>query len=582
MSGQPGVDDAAESPSMPDMAGHPGHFRRPGSASATAGHVGRPCDRTRSGALLPGAWATAADRDSAFEAGRAKTAAARGNSTSARSSVRPAGSAGGNVRLASAPAPSQARPAGGGVSRPGSAGTGWPDGDASSRPGLLGAGSFVGGDAGSGDGAGGDGAGGDGAGGDGAGGDEGNGGPRSPRRLSFLRGTDGRRRGRLALLVAALALACTILGGVVGGFVVLHTQSPQTDPTYTLGTVPPALTSRPASSVAGIAARVTPSVVMIKVNGGEGTGSGFIIQGGYIVTDNYVVTLDGQVTNSSLEVYFANGQSEPAAVVGRDPFSDIAVIKAVGSASMPALTLGNSAAVDVGDPVLAVGSPLGLADTVTSGIVSAVNRPVQPGAAAGSTSQVYFDAIQTDAPINPGNSGGPLVNARGQVIGVDAAIDTLGANPLMGTQGGSIGLGFAIPINQVRRVAVELIRTGRATHSVLGAVINTGWGGTGAMIAGARPGSPSTVTPGSPAALAGLRPGDVIIRFAGQPVTNGDTLLDAVRSLPPGQNVSVTFLRSGQTHTVSLRLGSAQSLPVLAAATDFPRARGFGSAPPAV
>src|SRR5580658_1389142 len=196
MSGQPGVDDAAESPSMPDMAGHPGHFRRPGSASATAGHVGRPCDRTRSGALLPGAWATAADRDSAFEAGRAKTAAARGNSTSARSSGRPAGSAGGNVRLASAPAPSQARPAGGGASRPGSAGTGWPDGDASSRPGLLGAGSFVGGDA---------------AGGDGAGGDEGNGGPRSPRRLSFLRGTDGRRRGRLALLVAALALACTIL-----------------------------------------------------------------------------------------------------------------------------------------------------------------------------------------------------------------------------------------------------------------------------------------------------------------------------------------------------------------------------------
>ncbi len=313
---------------------------------------------------------------------------------------------------------------------------------------------------------------------------------------------------------------------------------------------------------------------MIKVNGGEGTGSGFIIPGGYIVTDNHVVTLDGQVTNSSLEVYFANGQSEPAAVVGRDPFSDIAIIKAVGSASMPALTLGNSAAVDVGDPVLAVGSPLGLADTVTSGIVSAVNRPVQPGAAAGSTSQVYFDAIQTDAPINPGNSGGPLVNARGQVIGVDAAIDTLGANPLMGTQGGSIGLGFAIPINQVRRVAVELIRTGRATHAVLGAVINTGWGGTGAMIAGARPGSPSTVTPGSPAALAGLRPGDVIIRFAGQPVTNGDTLLDAVRSLPPGQKVSVTFLRSGQTHTVSLRLGSAPVLSRSRPPRQIFRARG--------
>src|SRR5580700_9808101 len=330
---------------MPDMAGHPGHDRRPGSASATAGHVGRPCDRTRSGALLPGAWATAADRDSAFEAGRAKTAAARLNSTSARSSGRPAGSASGNVRLASAPAPSQARPAGGGASRPGSAGTGWPDGDASSRPGLLGDGSFVGGDGAGGDGAGGDGAGGDGAGGDGAGGDEGNRGPRSPRLFSFLRGTDGRRRGRLALLVAALALACTILGGVVGGFVVLHTQSPQTDPTYTLGTVPPALTSRPASSVAGIAARVTPSVVMIKVNGGEGTGSGFIIQGGYIVTDNHVVTLDNQLSNAAIRVYFSNGASVPGRIVGRDPYADIAIIKADGISRLPALTLGNSSSV---------------------------------------------------------------------------------------------------------------------------------------------------------------------------------------------------------------------------------------------
>ena len=149
------------------------------------------------------------------------------------------------------------------------------------------------------------------------------------------------------------------------------------------------------------------------------------------------------------------------------------MIKPSGIDHLPALCLGNSAGVQVGDPVIAIGSPLGLAGTVTSGIVSALNRPVQPGAGNGPTPQVFFDAIQTDAPINPGNSGGPLVNAQGQVIGVNAAIDTLGGDPITGGQGGSIGLGFAIPVNQARRVATELIRTGRAAHSVIGALINT-------------------------------------------------------------------------------------------------------------
>ena len=191
------------------------------------------------------------------------------------------------------------------------------------------------------------------------------------------------------------------------------------------------------------------------------------------------------------------------------------MIKTVGVHSdLPALPLGNSAGVAVGDPVIAFGSPLGLADTVTSGIVSAVDRPVQPGAGNGpATPQVFFDAIQTDAPINPGNSGGPLVNASGQVIGVDAAIDTLGDDPITGTQGGSIGLGFAIPIDQARRVVVQLIRTGHATHSVIGAT---------AQRELQRDGRPDRDqprrrrrSPGGPAALAGLRPGDVIISFGG-------------------------------------------------------------------
>jgi putative serine protease PepD len=365
--------------------------------------------------------------------------------------------------------------------------------------------------------------------------------------------------GRLALAAGGLALTCTMLGGVIGGYIALHTAAaPTTNPSYSLGTVPPALNNRPASSVAGIAARVTPSVVMIKVNGGIGTGSGFIISGDYIVTDNHVVTLDGELNNAALRVYFSNGQSAPGELVGRDPYSDIAVIRAEGVTGLPALSLGNSTGVDVGDPVIAVGSPLGLADTVTSGIVSAVNRPVQPGQ-TGSSPQVYFDAIQTDAPINPGNSGGPLVNGRGQVIGVDAAIDTLGNNPLTGTQGGSIGLGFAIPINQARRVALELIRTGYATHAVIGAQIAIGWGGNGAEIMPAKAGGTSTVTPGGPAAMAGLQPGDVIIRFDGQAINNADTLLDAIRSLAPGTTTSLTFTQAGQPHTATIQLGSAPS-----------------------
>ncbi len=381
------------------------------------------------------------------------------------------------------------------------------------------------------------------------------GGLRSGRRPGERR---PRRGVRLVLAAAALALTCTMVGGVTGGYIALHSARAQTDPSYSLGTVPPALNSRPASSVAGIAARVTPSVVMIKVANGEGTGSGFVIRGGYIVTDNHVVTLDNEVSNAPLEVYFSNGTSAPGVVVGQDPYSDIAIIRALGVSGLPALSLGNSAGVEVGDPVLAVGSPLGLADTVTSGIVSAVNRPVQPGLTTGTSPEAYFDAIQTDAPINPGNSGGPLVNAQGQVIGVDAAIDTLGANPLTGSQGGSIGLGFAIPINEAKRVALELIRTGQATHAVIGADINTSWTGNGAEIMPAK-GESQTVSPGGPAALAGLLPGDVIVRFAGQPVSDADTLLDALRSAAPGTRVSVTFIRDGQQHTVVIRLGSAPS-----------------------
>jgi S1-C subfamily serine protease len=353
------------------------------------------------------------------------------------------------------------------------------------------------------------------------------------------------------------AVISALGGGLIGGYI--GSTSAGTQVGYSLGTVSPALTNRPPDSVAGIAARVLPSVVMIKVNGAAGTGSGFIIPGGYIVTNNHVVTLDGQLAHAVLQVVFDGGQTEPARLVGTDPYSDIAVIRPQRVPRLPALTFGDSASVQVGDPVVAFGSPLGLAGTVTSGIVSALNRPVQPGAGGtGSAPKVFYDAIQTDAPINPGNSGGPLVNGQAQVIGVTAAIDTLGGDPAIGVQGGSIGLGFAIPINQARPVAAELIRTGRAAHSVLGALISSTYRGDGAQIALLGVGGVPPVSPGGPAARAGLRPGDVIIRFAGQQIGNATALLDAVRSRQPGTRVAVTFTRQDVNRTVTLTLGSAQ------------------------
>jgi S1-C subfamily serine protease len=371
--------------------------------------------------------------------------------------------------------------------------------------------------------------------------------------------TGGRRawlRGwRLFAAGAGLVLTSTAVGGVVGGFVALSNVERNADPSYSVSLGPPAPVNRPPSSVAGVAARDMPGVVMIKVDGGEGIGSGFVIQGGYIVTDNHVLTMDGQVSHSSIRVYFSDGRSAAARLVGRDPYSDIAVIKATGVTGLPALTLGNSGSVAVGDPVIAIGAPLGLADTVTSGIVSALNRPVQPASADGISPQAFFDAIQTDAPINPGNSGGPLVNARGEVIGVDAAIETLGSDPITGTQGGSIGLGFAIPVNQARRIIVELIRTGHATHSVLGATLNETYAGTGAQIATSGPG----VVPGGPAANAGLRPGDVITKLGGQPIMNAYSLMDAITSLPPGSTVAISFVRQGQPMVAQITLGSAGS-----------------------
>ena len=379
--------------------------------------------------------------------------------------------------------------------------------------------------------------------------------------LGLPAGRKSPRTGVLVTLGLAIALIAALAGGLVGGYVGSRRASGSvTNQTFNPGPTPSAVTNRPPASVAGIAARILPSVVMIKVNGGTGTGSGFIIDGGYIITNNHVVTLDGQVKGAKLEVVFNGGQTAPAKLVGTDPYSDIAVIRPQGISNLLPVQLGNSDSVVVGDPVIAVGSPLGLAGTVTSGIVSALNRPVQAGDQTGSASQAYIDAIQTDAPINPGNSGGPLVNAQGEVVGVNSAIATLGGSSIGGTgQSGSIGLGFAIPINQVRRVAQQLVRTGKAVHPVIGAVIDMSYTGSGARIATAGTGGQSPVLPGGPAANAGLRPGDVIVAFDGKPVASADQLIVDIRSHQPGDKVRITYRRGAAKHTVTLTLGSASS-----------------------
>jgi putative serine protease PepD len=381
--------------------------------------------------------------------------------------------------------------------------------------------------------------------------------PEPPPRRERRRWPELRSR-RLIGAGLVIAVVSALAGGLLGGYIATRSQGPATAPGYSLGSAPPAVTQRPAGSVAGVAARVLPSVVMIRVNGSAGTGSGFVIHGGYIITNNHVVTLDGHTSSASLEIVLQNGVTVPGRLVGRDTYSDIAVIKPVGVPGLRALPLGNSAGIAVGDPVIAFGAPLGLAGTVTNGIVSAVDRPVQPGAGNGPAApQVFLEAIQTDAPINPGNSGGPLINAAGQVIGVNAAFDTLGGNMITG-QGGNIGLGFAIPVNEARRVAQQLIRTGHATHAVIGALLNLNYSGTGAQLA-AGSSAARAVTAGGPAARAGLRPGDIVVRFAGQAVTGAQMLLDAIRAHPPGSWVRLAYLHQGRLRTVRLRLGSAGS-----------------------
>ena len=305
---------------------------------------------------------------------------------------------------------------------------------------------------------------------------------------------------------------------------------------------------RAPDSIAALAARVIPAVVSISVKGSSssGTGSGFFLDSnGYILTNNHVV--EAAATRGTITVELSNGKKYGAKLMGRDNSYDLAVLK-IDVTSAPTLQLGNSDLAQVGDSVIAIGSPLGLSGTVTSGIISSKNRAVTTGNGNGESS--FINALQTDAAINPGNSGGPLVDSTGAVIGVNSAIATLGSS----SQTGSIGLGFAIPINQAKKTAEQLIKTGFATYPIMGISVDTRFTGTGALISSDGAG----VTPAGPADKAGLKAGDIITTLDGIEINNSDELIVAIRSKSVGDKVKIKYTRNNISREATVTLAASK------------------------
>jgi putative serine protease PepD len=360
--------------------------------------------------------------------------------------------------------------------------------------------------------------------------------------------TRGRRRA-VPVWALVLTVVASLLVGTAGGFLGARWADDVRPVDAQLPVVPAGDGTGELGGVAAIAQAVLPSVVAIEVRTptAAGTGSGFVLrEDGYLLTNSHVVAQGG--AGAEIVVVFADGSEERAELVGRTSEYDLAVIK-VDRQGLTPLVLGDSDAVVVGEPVVAIGAPLGLASTVTSGIVSALNRPVTAGDPA---SPAFINAIQTDAAINPGNSGGPLVNARGEVIGINSAIAQ--APGTSQQSAGSIGLGFAIPSNQARRTAEQLIETGRATYPVIGALLDTRYQGEGVQVAAEPQNGTPPLTPGGPAERAGIRPGDVILAIDGRPVTEPDELIVAIRSRAPGDAVVLTVRDGDGTRDVRVVL----------------------------
>ncbi|CAI9409405.1 hypothetical protein HIDPHFAB_01280 [Nocardioides sp. T2.26MG-1] len=363
----------------------------------------------------------------------------------------------------------------------------------------------------------------------------------------------GRVPGWLWPVVCVLALTLGVAGGALGGLVYERAtdDGPGTVSSGLSGvdTVSEAPLTADNGSIEAVAARLLPSTVQISAEyegqKGGATGSGFVLdRQGHVITNNHVVA-DADESNGPIEIVDQDGNRYSATVVGRSSVYDLAVLYSDEARGLTPASLGASQELRVGEGVVAIGSPLGLSSTVTAGIVSALHRPVTTGDAGNDSS--YINAVQTDAAINPGNSGGPLVNLRGQVVGVNSAIATTGGG--IGGEAGNIGVGFAIPIEQVRITADQILRTGEARYPVIGAQVQTGQNdGKGAEI--------DEVMPDTPADEGGLRKGDVIVEVEGERVTDGIALIVAIRSHQPGETVEFTIVRDGNERTITLKLGA--------------------------
>jgi putative serine protease PepD len=368
------------------------------------------------------------------------------------------------------------------------------------------------------------------------------------------------RRPRRTGLAAAVVATALVAGGAagVGGAAAWSafddngsSNGGSTGARTTSQVVDTPSSSAPGDSVEQVAAKVLPSVVKIDVSGAQaaGSGSGIILSSdGEILTNNHVVELAAD--GGSISVSFNDGSSAPAKVLGTDPLTDTAVIKADGVSDLTPATIGKSGDLKVGQSVVAIGSPFGLDSTVTSGIVSALNRPVDVGSDGQGNSTTY-PAIQTDAAINPGNSGGALVDLNGNVVGINSSIRTASSTE---GEAGSIGLGFAIPMDEVMPIVDQMVKGETPTHAKMGISVSNVASKSGALVTeGAQV---QDVTTGSTAADAGLAKGDVITKLDDHLVDSADSLVATIRSYRPGDKVTVTFERGGDTKTVTLQLDS--------------------------
>ncbi|MDT0568036.1 trypsin-like peptidase domain-containing protein [Streptomyces sp. DSM 3412] len=370
----------------------------------------------------------------------------------------------------------------------------------------------------------------------------------------------GNKRGGL---IAAILVAALVAGGVGGG--IGYTLADRNDNSTGSTTVSASQNGgdvkRAAGTVAAVASAALPSTVTIEASGNDGeggTGTGFVFdKEGHIVTNNHVVA--EAVDGGKVSATFPDGKKYDAEVVGHAQGYDVAVIKLKNAPSnLRPLTLGDSDKVAVGDSTIAIGAPFGLSNTVTTGIISAKNRPVASSDGSSGSKASYMSALQTDASINPGNSGGPLLDARGNVIGINSAIQSASNGSFGSGQAGSIGLGFAIPINQAKNVAQQLIRTGKPVYPVIGASVSLEEGTGGAKITNSGEGGSDSITPGGPADKAGLKPGDVITKLDDHVIDSGPTLIGEIWTHLPGDKVTLTYTRDGKTRTADVTLGERQ------------------------